>query len=163
MTGASKQAKIDPRGPRFGAGITTVILLTVVVLGLQAAPAAGVLDIAFWLLLFAFVMFAWGTVLGPAQHPYGLFFRAVIRPKLSAPKYLEPEAPPRFAQGVGLLVSGVGLVLHLAGVPYGLVVAASAAFIAAFLNAAFGLCLGCELYGLLLRLGLIGKKKKPSA
>ena len=162
MTGPSKPAKIDPRGPRFGAGITTVILLVVVVWGLQTAPAAGSPDAAFWLLLFAFVMFAWGTILGPAKHPYGLFFRTVIRPKLSAPTYLEPEAPPRFAQGVGLLVSGVGIVLHLAGVPYGLVVAAGAAFIAAFLNAVFGLCLGCELYGLLLRLGLIGKKKTTS-
>ena len=162
MTGPSKTDKIDPRGPRFGAGITTVILLVVVVLGLQAAPTAGVMDLAFWLLLFAFVMFLWGVVLGPAKHPYGLFFRAVIRRRLSAPKYLEPEAPPRFAQGVGLLVSGVGLVLHLAGVPYGLVAAAAAAFIAAFLNAAFGLCLGCELYGVLLRLGLIGKKKTAS-
>ena len=162
MTGPSKPAKIDPRGPRFGAGITTVILLVVVVLGLQTAPAAGSPDAAFWLLLFAFVMFAWGTVLGPAKHPYGVFFRTVIRPRLSAPKYLEPEAPPRFAQGVGLLVSGVGLVLHLAGIPYGLVAAAAAAFIAAFLNAVFGLCLGCELYGLLLRLGLIGKKKTTS-
>jgi hypothetical protein len=163
MTGASKTAKIDPRGPRFGAGITTVILLLVVILGLQAAPVAGVLDASWWLLLFACVMFAWGTVLGPARHPYGLFFRAVIRPKLTAPKYLEPETPPRFAQGVGLLVSGVGLVLHLVGVPYGLVAAASAAFIAAFLNAVFGLCLGCELYGVLLRLGLTGKKKPASA
>jgi hypothetical protein len=162
MTGPSKPAKIDPRGPRFGAGITTVILLIVVVWGLRTAPAVSVTDAAFWLLLFAFVMFTWGTVLGPAKHPYGLFFRAVIRPRLSAPNYLEPEAPPRFAQGVGLLVSGVGLVLHLAGIPYGLVAAAGAAFIAAFLNAVFGLCLGCELYGLLLRLGLIGKKKTAS-
>jgi len=159
MTGPSNTAKIDPRGPRFGAGITAVILLVVVVLGLQAAPTAGVTDAAFWLLLFAFVMFAWGAAFGPAKHPYGLFFRAVIRPKLPAPKFLEPEAPPRFAQGVGLFVSGLGLVLHLAGVPYGLVAAAAAAFIAAFLNAVFGLCLGCELYGLLLRLGLVGKKK----
>jgi len=163
MTGPSKTAKIDPRGPRFGAGITTVILLVVVVLGLQEAPTAGVVDASWWLLLFAFVMFVWGTVLGPAKHPYGLFFRAVIRPRLQAPAYLEPEAPPRFAQGVGLLVSGVGLVLHLAGVPYGLVAAAAAAFIAAFLNAVFGLCLGCELYGLLLRLGLIRKRKPASA
>ena len=163
MTGVSKTLKIDPRGPRFGAGITSVVLLGGIVLGLQTAPAAGSPDAAWWLLLFAFSMFVWGVVLGPAKHPYGLIFRALIRPRLSAPAYLEPEAPPRFAQGVGMLVSGIGLVLHLAGVPYGLVAAAAAAFVAAFLNAVFGLCLGCELYGLLLRLGLIGRRKKPSA
>jgi hypothetical protein len=163
MTGPSKTAKIDPRGPRFGAGITAVMLLVVVVLGLHAAPTAGVIDTSWWLLLFTFVMFVWGTTLGPAKHPYGLFFRGVIRPRLQAPEYLEPEAPPRFAQGVGLLVSGVGLSLHLVGVPYGLVVAAMAAFIAAFLNAVFGLCLGCELYAVLLRLGVVGKKKPARA
>jgi hypothetical protein len=63
---------------------------------------------------------------------------------------------------VGLFVSTVGLVLHLLGVPYGLVVAAAAAFIAAFLNAVFGLCLGCELFGLLMRLGLVGKRRPTS-
>ena len=162
MTGVSKAAKIDPRGPRFGAAITTVVLLIVIILGLQTAPAAGVADAAWWVLLFAFVMFVWGAVWGPAKHPYGVFFRAVIRPRLQAPKYLEPEAPPRFAQSIGMLVSGIGLVLHAAAVPYGLVAAAIAAFIAAFLNAAFGLCLGCELYGLLLRLGLIGKRKNKA-
>ena len=162
MTGVSKAAKIDPRGPRFGAAITTVVLLIVIILGLQTAPAAGVADAAWWLLLFAFVMFVWGAVWGPAKHPYGVFFRAVIRPRLQAPQYLEPEAPPRFAQSIGMLVSGVGLVLHAAAIPYGLVIAAVVAFIAAFLNAAFGLCLGCELYGLLLRLGLVGKKRNPA-
>lgn len=162
MTGASKNIKIDPRGPRFGAGITTVVLLIVVILALQEVPAAGSLTPSWWVLFFAFAMFAWGTILGPAKHPYGLFFRAVIRPRLSAPPFLEPEAPPRFAQGVGLLVSGVGLLLHVIGVPYGLVVAAAAAFMAAFLNAVFGLCLGCELYGVLLRLGLVGKNRKPA-
>lgn len=116
------------------------------------------LDAAWWLLLVACVLFAWGTLLGPSRHPYGLFFKGVIRPRLGAPAFLEPEAPPRFAQGVGLLVSGVGLVLHLLGVPYGLVVATAMAFVAAFLNAVFGLCLGCELYGLLLRWGLVGRK-----
>lgn len=160
MTGPSKPHKIDPRGPRFGAGVTAIVLTVVIVTGLQAAPQAGSPDTSWWLLLFAFAMFVWGVVGGPAKHPYGVFFKAVIRPRLGAPSYLEPEAPPRFAQGVGMLVSGVGLGLHLLGVPFGLVAAAGAAFIAAFLNAVFGLCLGCELYGLLLRAGLVGKKKK---
>lgn len=162
MTTPTPTKKIDPRGPRFGAGITTVLLTVVLLLGLSSAPQAGVLDAAWWLLLVAFALFAWGTVFGPSRHPYGLFFKTVIRPRLGAPAFLEPEAPPRFAQGVGLLVSGVGLVLHLLGVPYGLVVATTMAFVAAFLNAVFGLCLGCELYGLLLRWGLVGKKASAS-
>jgi len=162
MTGPSKTAKIDPRGPRFGAGVTTVVIASAIVLGLNSAPDAGRPDAAWWVVAFAAVMFLWGVVWGPAKHPYGLFFRAVIRPRLVAPSYLEPEVPPRFAQGVGLFVSTVGLVLHLLGVPYGLVVAAAAAFIAAFLNAVFGLCLGCELFGLLMRLGLVGKRRPTS-
>ena len=65
------------------------------------------------------------------------------------------SAPPTFAQLVGLLVTATGLVLHLAGVPGALVVAASAAFLAAFLNAVFAYCLGCQLYVLLVRARII--------
>ena len=65
---------------------------------------------------------------------------------------MEDEAPPRFALFVGFVVSMVGVVLHLAGVPYGLVAASAAALIAAVLNAFFGLCLGCEMYNAILRL-----------
>ena len=158
MTGPSK-TKIDPRGPRVGAGITSVVLAIVIVLGLGSAPEAGSIDPAWWLLFYAWVMFAWGVVAGVPRHPYGLLFRYLIRPRLQAPAYLEPTSPPRFAQGVGLLVASIGLILHLAGVPYGLVAAAAAAFVAAFLNAVFGLCLGCELYGLLLRWRRLGKKR----
>ena len=129
MTGPSKPAKIDPRGPRFGAGITTVVIASAIVLGLRSAPDAGRLDAAGWVMVFAAWMFLWGVVFGPAKHPYGLFFRAVIRPRLAAPAYLEPETPPRFAQGVGLFVSVVGLALHLLAVPYGLVIAAAASSI----------------------------------
>lgn len=158
MTGASKQVKIDPRGPRFGAGITSVVLIIALWLGLTDGAPAGALTASFWVMVYAVAMFVWGVVAGPAKHPYGLLFRVLIRPRLGAPSFLEPEAPPRFAQGVGLVVTGVGVLLHLLTVPYALVVAAGAAFVAAFLNAVFGLCLGCELYGLLLRLGLVGKK-----
>ncbi len=161
MTGPSNK-KIDPRGPRVGAGITSVVLAAVIVLGLGEAPEAGAIGASWWLLFYAWVMFAWGVIAGVQGHPYGLLFRRVIRPRLRAPQYLEPTSPPRFAQGVGLLVASVGLVLHLAHVPYGLVAAAAAAFVAAFLNAVFGLCLGCELYGLILRWRRLGKKRTSS-
>jgi len=54
-------------------------------------------------------------------------------------------------------------VLHLFGVPWALPIAAALAFVAAFLNAAFGLCLGCELYLLLQRAGLVGRERTAAA
>ncbi|TAM67703.1 MAG: DUF4395 domain-containing protein [Microbacteriaceae bacterium] len=141
---------IDPRGPRFGASITAVLLLIVIVLGLIGASVAS-----FVLLAVVAGLFAWGSFAGVARHPYGLLFKALIRPRLAAPAELEDPAPPTFAQTVGLIVTAVGLILQLVGLPYGLVAAAAAAFVAAFLNAVFGYCIGCQLYLLLVRLGLV--------
>jgi hypothetical protein len=81
-----------------------------------------------------------------------------VQPRLAPPAELEDPRPPRFAQGVGLLVTVIGLALHLLGVPWALPIAAAAAFVAAFLNAAFGFCLGCQLYLLLARWGLVGRR-----
>ena len=53
--------------------------------------------------------------------------------------------------------------LHLLGVPWALPIAAALAFVAAFLNAAFGLCLGCQLYLLLQRVGLVGRERPAAA
>jgi hypothetical protein len=101
------------------------------------------------------LLFAWGAFAGIARHPYGLIFKALVRPRLGAPDFMEATAPPTFAQLIGFLVSLTGVVLHILGVPWGLVGAASVAFVAAFLNAVFGLCLGCEVYALLVRAKLI--------
>ena len=147
-------AGIDPRGPRFGAAITTVLLLVATVLGLVTAlqTPALILTIAIA------VLFLWG-VLAPATHPWSALFRTLVRPRLSPPSELEDPRPPRFAQGVGLFVVTVGIVLHLAGVPWALPIATAAAFLAAFLNAAFAFCLGCQIYLFLQRTGLIGRTK----
>ncbi|WEG07730.1 DUF4395 domain-containing protein [Microbacterium horticulturae] len=181
---------IDPRGPRFGAAITSLLLLFVIVLGLtgistaQGAASFGwfayqplssqtffplsfilvtapigarILDPAFLLLLVVALLFLWG-VLSPRTAPWGALYRKLVQPRLAPPAELEDPRPPRFAQGVGLLVSVIGLALQLCGVPWGLPIAAAAAFIAAFLNAAFGFCLGCQLYLLLQRAGLVGRR-----
>jgi hypothetical protein len=159
-TSSKSPTGIDPRGPRFGAGITAVLLLVTIALGLGTAASGAPLgdravQPAFLLLTAITAVFAWGAFAGIAQHPYGALFKALIRPRLEAPAYLEEPEPPTFAQLVGFLVSIAGVVLHLLGVPYGLVGAAAVAFIAAFLNSVFGLCLGCEMYALLVRAKII--------
>ncbi|HWU46288.1 MAG TPA: DUF4395 domain-containing protein [Humibacter sp.] len=153
MSVSENSAGIDPRGPRFGASITAVLVLITLFLALIGADVAAVVVGAV-----VVASFAWGTIAGVQRHPYGRFFRVVVRPRLAPPEELEDPAPPRFAQGVGLLITGVGLVLQLVGVPYALAVAAALAFVAAFLNAAFAYCLGCQIYLLLIRAGLLGKR-----
>jgi hypothetical protein len=163
-------AGIDPRGPRFGAAITSVLLLTVVLLGLLEPSATAVgpevlaraLQPAAILLAVLVALFAWGAFAGIRRHPYGVIFRRLVAPRLSPPHDREDPAPPTFAQLVGLIVTATGLVLHLVGVPAALVIAASAAFLAAFLNAAFAYCLGCQLYVVLVRAGYRRRSSAPA-
>jgi hypothetical protein len=131
---------VDPRGPRFGAAITTVVLAIVLLTG------SG------WLLVAQAVVFGIGAVAGLRWAPYGVLYRRLVRPRLAPPAELEAEAPPRFAQGVGLLFAVVGSVGYLAGAPVLGVVATAMALVAAVLNAAFDVCLGCEVHLRLVRL-----------
>lgn len=168
---------IDPRGPRFAAAITSALLLIDVYLGLVglstareadgfALPGASiaerVADPAFLLLAVITALFVWG-VAWPRTAPWSALFRAVVQPRLTPTSEREDPRPPRFAQGVGLMVASIGLVLQLAGVPWGLPIAAGLAFIASFLNAAFGFCLGCQIYLLLQRAGLVGRARGATA
>lgn len=131
---------VDPRGPRFGAGVTTAVLAAVLI------TADG------WLLAAQALVFAIGAFGGLRFAPYGLLFRALVRPRLAPSAQLEAEAPPRFAQGVGFAFAVVGSVGYLGGVPALGVVATAFALGAAFLNAAFDFCLGCEVHLRLTRL-----------
>ncbi len=157
LTPSRPATGIDPRGPRFAAGITALLLLIDLFLALTGLAAAQtpdgtwaiaessiaerIADPAFLLLLLTALLFLWG-VLSPRTAPWGVLYRRVVQPRLSPPTELEDPRPPRFAQGVGLFVVGIGLVLHLARRASGLPIAAGLAFVAAFLNAVFGLCLG---------------------
>ena len=149
---------IDPRGPRFSAGITAVVALVVIGLALAGLPVAATIVLAA-----QGVVFAVGALAGVQRHPYGLLYRKLVRPRLKPPLELEDPAPPTFAQGVGLFVVGLGIVLHLLGVPFALVIAAAAAFVAAFLNSVFAYCLGCQIYLLLARAGIIRRKPARAA
>jgi hypothetical protein len=131
---AARPTGLDPRGPRFGAAITTVVLAAALVL---ASPV---------LLAVQAVVFAIGTVAGPARQPYGLLFKHLVRPRLAPPAHLEDPAAPRFAQACGLAFSLVGLLGFAIGAPWLALGAIALALAAAFLNAAFDFCIGCELY-----------------
>lgn len=131
--------QLDPRGPRFAAWLTSAVLVAVLVTG------SG------WLALVQAAIFAI-TAANPAYGPYSLIYRTLVAPRLAPPSELEPAEPVRFAQLVGFgfaVVSGIG---YLAGAPTVGIVAAAFALVAAFLNAAFGLCLGCEAYLLFRRI-----------
>jgi Domain of unknown function (DUF4395) len=129
---------IDPRGPRFGAGVTAVLLVTTLLLGTGPAATA--------LLVVVALLFVLGVTRGVQGTVQAIAFKAWVRPRLAPPTELEDPRPPRFAQLVGLLVVGAGLLFAAFGFPAGVPIAAAVALVAAFLNSAFGLCLGCELY-----------------
>ena len=147
----AKANQIDPRGPRFGAAIINI--LSIIILFVALDPASE--GIAFDLLLIAVVSFAIGTIWGNTKHPFGWLYRTLVRPRLAPPAELEDSRPPQFAQGVGLFVSLLGVVLHIASVPYGVAIAAGMLIAASTLQAYFGYCLGCQMYLGLKRLGVI--------
>jgi hypothetical protein len=134
--------QIDPRGPRFGAVITTVVFIAVLITS------------NIWLLAAQAVVFGIATVFGMRYAPFGLVFRWLIRPRLGPPKELEDEAPPRFSQTLGLAFAVIGVIGYATGATWLGIIAVAFGLIAAFLNGAFGLCLGCELYLLIRRIGL---------
>jgi uncharacterized protein DUF4395 len=132
--------QVDPRGQRLAAGITTVVLVVVLATGSWQllAVQAGV--------------FALGAAAGLRYAPYGLIYTWLVRPRLGPPRELEDQAPPRFAQAVGLGFAVAGVVGYALGIEWLGIGATAGALAAAFLNAAFGFCLGCEMYLLIRRL-----------
>lgn len=137
---------VDVRGPRFAAWVTTAVLVLTLIVSAVSPPAAAVI------LAVQAVIFAIGAAGGPRQHPYGRIFAAVVAPRLGAVQEREPAAPLKFAQLVGLIFAVLGTAGLAAGAVLLGVIATAAALAAAFLNAAFGICLGCQLYPLVARL-----------
>ncbi len=149
MTQVKTQSKpttvIDARGPRFGAVITSAVLAT--------ALATSNL----WVIVAQAIVFAIGAFRGPQFTPYALIFKKIVKPRLKSAVITEDVRPPQFAQSVGLIFALVAIAGSISGISGLFVVAVSFALAAAFLNAAFNFCLGCEIYLLLLRV------RKPQA
>ena len=119
---------IDARAPRFAAWITTAVLAVVLLTGSGLLLAAQA------------VVFALGAA---GRSPYTALWKRLVS---SPPTDLEDPRPVRFAQVVGLGFAVVGALGFLTGAALLGTVATAAALAAAFLNAAFGFCLGCEIY-----------------
>jgi hypothetical protein len=146
MSNPKTPDQVDVRGPRFAAWITTAVLVTtLLVAGVSPLAAAIILGVQS-------VVFAIGALAGPRRHPYGLVFAKLVAPRLSPVREREPVAPLKFAQLVGLLFAVPAAIGFATGASLLGVVLTAAALVAAFLNAAFAICLGCQLYPLVARL-----------
>lgn len=138
--------QVDVRGPRFAAWVTTgALILTLLVSGVSTPAAALLLGPQA-------VVFAIGAVGGPRRHPYGRVFATLVAPRLGPVTEREPVAPLKFAQLVGFVFAVAGTVGFALGIPALGLGATALALVAAFLNAAFGICLGCQIYPLVVRL-----------
>ena len=137
--------QVDVRGPRFVAWVTTAVLIVTLLVSTVSVPAAAVI------LGLQTVVFAVGAALGPRRHPYGTVFAALIAPRLGPVTEREPVAPLKFAQLVGFVFAAVGTAGFALGAPLIGLIATGFALFAAFLNAAFGICLGCQIYPLVAR------------
>ncbi|MDO9486461.1 MAG: DUF4395 domain-containing protein [Actinomycetota bacterium] len=137
------RVEVDVRGPRFAAAVTTVVLAAIL-LTLESPIGAT-------LLVMQAVVFGLGAFVGLRAQPYGVIFRTLVQPRIAPPSEFEDAAPPRFAALVGFIFTAVALLGLISGVTVIAYVAVAMALGAAFLNAAFAFCLGCEMY-------LIGKR-----
>jgi Domain of unknown function (DUF4395) len=138
--------QVDVRGPRFAAWVTTAVLVVTLIASSASLGAAAVI------LAVQAVVFAVGAVGGPRKHPYGLIFAKVVAPRLAPVTEKEPVPPLKFAQLVGFVFAVIGVAAFGTGLGTLGLIATGFALVAAFLNAAFAICLGCQLYPLVARL-----------
>jgi hypothetical protein len=125
--------------------------------------ASGVLVMCVLTLAFnlewATVVIAYGFVArvltGPTLSPLGQLVARFVTPRLGVPERPVPGPPKRFAQGMGVAFSVTALVLTGLGYWSAAEVVLGLLASAAFLESAFGLCLGCKVFAILMRVGLV--------
>jgi hypothetical protein len=145
-TKTAAPAVVDVRGPRFAAWVSTVVIVATLIVSAFSSIGAAVI------LAPQALVFAIGAWRGPRQHPYGLIFSRLVAPRLGPVTEKEPVPPLKFAQLFGFAFALAGVIGFAAGVPLLGLIATGFALAAAFLNAAFGICLGCQIYPLVARL-----------
>lgn len=152
---SNNPGQVDVRGPRFAAWITTTVLVVALIVSVFSTKVAAVILVA------QAVVFAISALRGPRNSPYGLLFATLVAPRLGPVTEREPVPPLKFAQLVGLVFTVIGIIGFAVAVPVLGVAATSFALFACFLNAAFGICLGCQIYPLVARLRRASVTKAP--
>ena len=123
-----------------------VVVMAIVTISADLAWLSAVIAYGFWA----------RVLTGPSLSPLGQLATRVLAPRIPAPAKLVPGPPKRFAQGIGTALSTTAAVLalgfDLCSVAYVLLGLLAAA---ATLESVFGYCLGCRLFALLMRIGLL--------
>jgi hypothetical protein len=109
-----------------------------------------------WLIAVIAYGFVARVLTGPTLSPLGQLVTRVVTPLLGVAAKPVPGPPKRFAQGIGTVVSVTAAVLafgfHLPVAAYAVLGVLAAA---ATLEAVFAVCLGCAIFALLMRVGVI--------
>jgi hypothetical protein len=133
---------VNEKAARVVAGVVMVVALTTL------------LTSAYWLLIPLAYGF-WARVLtGPTLSPLGQFATRVAAPQLGDPKYVAGP-PKRFAQGMGAAFTTGAAICALAGATTAADVLLGLLVIAAGLESIFAFCLGCQVFAVLMRIGVI--------
>jgi hypothetical protein len=133
---------VNEKAARVVAGVVAIVALVALLTGAR------------WLLPVLAYGFVARVLAGPRLSPLALFATRVAAPRLG-PEKPTPGPPKRFAQGIGATVTLAGTAAWLAGATVVADAALAVMVVAATLESAFALCLGCKAFGLLMRTGLI--------
>lgn len=108
-----------------------------------------------WVLIPLTYGFIARVLAGPRISPLGLLATRIVAPRLASHEKLVPGPPKRFAQAIGVAFSITASALWLVGATTASRLVIAMLVVAAFLEAALGFCLGCRIFGALMRVGAI--------
>jgi Domain of unknown function (DUF4395) len=133
---------INEKAARVVAGVVAVTGLVALLAGWH------------WLVLVLAYGF-WARVLtGPTLSPLGRLASQVVAPRLGTPKYVAGP-PKRFAQGMGAAITTAAAIAWVVGAQAVVVVLLALLVVAATLESVFALCIGCKVFAVLMRIGLV--------
>jgi len=142
----------EPRFPRVVDDVSVRLIASVVLILAVAALALH----QWWIYALLAVDFILRTTLGPKASPVALGVQRFVRPRVSAAKRPTPGPPKRFAAGIGATMTSVAAVLWVLGIAGPVVVTIGLVMVIfPALEAIAGICVGCQVFGILMKLGII--------